>query len=50
MRKIYIGSDHAGFVLKDFVKNFIASKKLKHIELEDLGTYEKVSVHYPDYA
>ena len=50
MRKLYIGSDHAGFVLKEFIKHFVNSKKLKHIQLEDVGTYEKVSTHYPDYA
>lgn len=50
MRKLYIGSDHAGFVLKEFVKHYINSKKLNHIQVEDVGTYEKVSTHYPDYA
>ena len=45
--KIAIGSDHAGFRLKEIVKNFL---KTKNIEVEDFGTYTEESVDYPDYA
>ena len=47
MKKIFISSDHAGFILKEEIKkNF--SKKYK---FEDLGTANSnVSVNYPDYA
>jgi len=45
--EIAIGSDHAGFRLKEIVKNFL---KTKNIEVEDLGTHTEESVDYPDYA
>ena len=45
--KIAIGSDHAGFRLKEIVKNFL---KTRNIEVEDFGTYTEESVDYPDYA
>ena len=45
--KIVIGSDHAGFRLKEIVKNFL---KTRNIEVEDFGTYTEESVDYPDYA
>jgi ribose 5-phosphate isomerase B len=45
--KIAIGSDHAGFRLKEIVKNFL---KTKNIEVEDFGTHTEESVDYPDYA
>lgn len=46
--KIVIGSDHAGFGLKESVKKFISS----HFELEitDVGTFTEDSTDYPDYA
>lgn len=44
--KIYIGSDHAGYELKELVK--------KHFEREfdfvDKGTFSSESVDYPDFA
>ncbi len=46
-KKIYIASDHAGFELKEKVKNYL---KDKNIEIEDLGTNNIDSVDYPDYA
>lgn len=45
--KIAIGSDHAGFRLKEIIKNFL---KTKGIEVEDFGTHTEESVDYPDYA
>ena len=45
--KIYIGSDHAGFAVKGFVKELFEKRGY---EVEDLGTYSAERVDYPDYA
>ena len=45
--KIALGSDHAGFELKEALRTFIES--LGH-EVSDLGTHSPESVDYPDYA
>jgi len=45
--KIYLGSDHAAFGLKEYVKDFLLKKKY---EIHDLGPYDDESVDYPDYA
>jgi RpiB/LacA/LacB family sugar-phosphate isomerase len=45
--KIAIGSDHAGFELKETLKVFIES--LGH-EITDVGTDSTESVDYPDFA
>ncbi len=45
--KIALGSDHAGFQLKEAIKKHLNSKK---IEVEDLGTNSEISVDYPDYG
>ncbi len=47
MKKIYIGSDHAGFAVKDFVKELFEKRGFA---VEDLGTYSAQRVDYPDYA
>ncbi len=47
MRKIFISSDHAGFKLKETIKDFLRDKKVK---IEDLGPKDDSSVDYPDYA
>ena len=46
-KKICIGSDHAGFQLKEFVKDFLIKEK---ISITDLGPFTSNSVDYPDYA
>lgn len=46
MQKIVIGSDHAGFEMKEKIKKAFASK----YEFTDKGTYSADSVDYPDYA
>ena len=48
MKKIYLGSDHAGFALKEKLKKWLEKEK---IPFEDLGNlkYEKYD-DYPDYA
>jgi RpiB/LacA/LacB family sugar-phosphate isomerase len=45
--KIPIGSDHAGFELKEQVKRYLAELGY---EPEDFGTAGPQSVDYPDYA
>ena len=47
MRKIFISSDHAGFKLKETIKDYLRNKKVK---FEDLGPIDDSSVDYPDYA
>ena len=47
MKKIFISSDHAGFKLKEIIKNYFKNKKVK---FEDLGPKDDSSVDYPDYA
>ena len=46
-KKICISSDHAGFKLKESIKNFLISK---NISIIDLGPTNENSVDYPDYA
>ena len=45
--KIFIGSDHGGFKLKEYIE-----KKLekKGYEVADVGTHNEDSVDYPDFA
>jgi ribose 5-phosphate isomerase B len=45
--KIAIASDHAGFPLKEEVRDFVA--KLGH-EVHDLGAYNTEPSDYPDFA
>lgn len=47
MKKIAIGSDHAGFELKEIVKLFLEAKGF---EMIDKGCYGLDSVDYPDFA
>ena len=47
MKKIFISSDHAGYLLKEQIKKKFSKKFI----FEDLGTNDpKNSVHYPDFA
>ncbi|RMH66641.1 MAG: ribose 5-phosphate isomerase B [Calditrichaeota bacterium] len=45
--KVGIGSDHAGFVMKEAIIKFLEEKKIEFI---DYGTFKEESVNYPDYA
>jgi ribose 5-phosphate isomerase B len=45
--KMALGSDHAGFELKEDLRAYLAGLK---IEALDLGTYSEDSVDYPDVA
>ena len=44
---ICIASDHAGYDLKEKIKDYLINK---NIPLIDLGTFSEDSVDYPDYA
>jgi ribose 5-phosphate isomerase B len=46
--KISVGSDHAGFRMKEDIKEYLVSKGY---EVVDVGTYDgAVSTDYPDYG
>lgn len=45
--KIAVGSDHAGFDLKEHVKKYLEQQKIKIV---DYGTDSDDSVDYPDYG
>ena len=47
MKKIFISSDHAGFKLKEEIKNHLSKKKLS---FQDLGPFNDDRVDYPDFA
>lgn len=47
MKRIHIGSDHAGYELKT---NLIEYLKSKSFEVVDHGTHSADSVDYPDFA
>jgi len=44
--KIAIGSDHAGFELKEQIIQYLKSKH----EIKDFGTFSKESCDFPDFA
>ena len=46
-KRICISSDHAGYNLKEQIKNFLIKR---NIFLIDLGPFELKSVDYPEYA
>ena len=45
--KIAIGSDHAGFELKQIIVEHLSSR---NVDFVDFGTYSLDSVDYPDFA
>lgn len=45
--KIGMGSDHGGYELEEFIKEYLETEK--H-EVVDYGTYSTESVDYPDYG
>jgi ribose 5-phosphate isomerase B len=45
--RIIIGSDHAGFALKESIKGFLSSAGIR---VFDAGTHRDESVDYPDYG
>lgn len=44
---IAMGSDHAGFVLKNHLKVFLLDLQY---DIKDLGAFDTTSTDYPDYA
>jgi len=44
---LYLASDHAGYKLKEIVKEFLG---FLEVEYQDLGTNDDKSVDYPEYA
>jgi ribose 5-phosphate isomerase B len=46
-QKIALGSDHAGFALKENVREYLIGQGY---EVEDHGTHSRDSVDYPDFA
>lgn len=47
MKKIALGSDHAGFVYKEKIKEYLVGKDF---EVQDFGTLSTDSVDFPDFA
>jgi ribose 5-phosphate isomerase B len=45
--KMAIGCDHAGYEMKEFLKDKLAAKG---VPVEDFGTHSTSSVDYPDYV
>ncbi|NMB34998.1 MAG: ribose 5-phosphate isomerase B [Firmicutes bacterium] len=46
--KVVLAADHAGYALKENIKDLLAEKKIVY---EDMGTYDREkSVDYPDLA
>lgn len=45
--RIILGADHAGFRLKETIKNYLAAEGYA---AEDVGTNSEESVDYPDFA
>src|SRR3989338_7691221 len=43
--KIFLGSDHAGFPLKEFLKKHLS----KTYDVEDCGTFDEKPCDYPDF-
>ena len=46
-KKVCIASDHAGYKLKETIKNFLV---FKNVSIIDLGPNSNSSVDYPDFA
>ncbi len=46
-KTIVLGSDHAGFRVKNYVKSLLEKMDYR---IEDVGTYDTKPVDYPDYA
>jgi ribose 5-phosphate isomerase B len=45
--KIVLASDHAGFDMKEMLKDWLTKE---HINIDDVGTFSGDSVDYPDFA
>ena len=47
MNKVGLCSDHAGFELKEYIKQLLSQRGW---EIKDFGTYSSDSCDYPDFA
>ncbi len=47
MTSVIIGSDHAGYQLKEIIKEYLC---ILEIDTEDAGTHSEDSVDYPDFG
>ena len=47
MLPIYIGADHAGFILKEYIKTRLNDNQFS---FEDVGCFTQDSVDYPNFA
>ena len=47
MKKVALGSDHAGFKMKEAIKNHLKSRGY---EIVDFGTDSENAVDYPDHC
>jgi ribose 5-phosphate isomerase B len=45
--KIALGADHAGYLLKETIKNWLSAQKIK---FTDFGAFKIESCHYPEYG
>ena len=51
MKRISLGSDHAGWKLKQVIKEYLHSKTgLDRLEINDWGCYSEERCDYPDFA
>jgi ribose 5-phosphate isomerase B len=48
--RICLGSDHAGFEIKDYIKSYLQNQTEHKLDLNDLGCYSEERVDYPDFA
>ncbi len=45
--KVYLGADHAGYAVKEQLKQLLDKKKIVY---EDIGAFSEVAIDYPDVA
>jgi ribose 5-phosphate isomerase B len=48
--RIALGSDHAGFELKEHIKEYLNSITNHKLEINDWGCYSEERADYPDFA
>lgn len=48
--RIALGSDHAGFDLKQYIKEYLESITEHKLEINDWGCYSEERADYPDFA
>ena len=48
--RICLGTDHAGFEIKDYIKSYLQNQNEHKVNLNDLGCYSEERVDYPDFA